>query len=89
MKQELAIKIAILAERFATDSTWYVTTMLKLLSIGGGSNANGVGFISNEVWERIVQIVVNNDDLHKKTAKMIINLMKNHLEIHNLPCRNI
>ncbi|CCG21187.1 hypothetical protein CORT_0A08010 [Candida orthopsilosis Co 90-125] len=76
MKQELAIKIAILAERFATDSTWYVTTMLKLLSIGGGSNANGVGFISNEVWERIVQIVVNNDDLHKKTAKMIINLMK-------------
>ncbi|KAI5958399.1 hypothetical protein CANMA_004243 [Candida margitis] len=76
MKQELAIKIAVLAERFATDSTWYVTTMLKLLSIGGGSNANGVGFISNEVWERIVQIVVNNDDLHKKTSKMIINLMK-------------
>lgn len=76
MKQELAIKIAVLAEQFATDSTWYVTTTLKLLSIGGGSNANGVGFISNEVWERIVQIVVNNDDLHKKTAKMIINLMK-------------
>ncbi|KAI5958090.1 hypothetical protein KGF57_002898 [Candida theae] len=76
IKHELAIKIAVLAERFATDSTWYVTTMLKLLSIGGGTNSNGVGFISNEVWERIVQIVVNNDDLHKKTTKMIINLMK-------------
>ncbi|CAI5756650.1 unnamed protein product [Candida verbasci] len=78
LKSELAIKITILAEKFATDSTWYVTTMLKLLSIGGGSTSNGVGFISNEVWERIVQIVVNNEDLQKKTcSKIIIKLLKN------------
>ena len=66
LKSELAIKIAVMAEKFATDSTWYVTTMLKLLSIGGGSNSNGVGFMSNEVWERIVQIVVNNESLQKR-----------------------
>lgn len=76
LKSELAIKIAVMAEKFATDSTWYVTTMLKLLSIGGGSNSNGIGFMTNEVWERIVQIVVNNEDLQKKTCKMLINLLK-------------
>lgn len=76
LKPELAIKIAVLAEKFATDSTWYVTTMLRLLSIGTGSNSNGVSYISNEVWERIVQIVVNNEDLQEKTCKLIIGLLK-------------
>ncbi|KAK6201448.1 armadillo-type protein [Scheffersomyces amazonensis] len=79
LKSELGIKIAVLAERFATDSTWYVTTMLKLLSIGGGYNSNGVSYIGNEVWERIVQIIVNNEDLQQKTCKLIINLLKNPL----------
>lgn len=76
LKPELAIKIAVLAEKFATDSTWYVTTMLKLLSISGGVNSNGTNYIGNEVWERIVQIIVNNEDLQKKTSKLIINLLK-------------
>ncbi|RCK63987.1 AP-2 complex subunit alpha [Candida viswanathii] len=76
LKSELAIKIAVMAEKFATDSTWYVTTMLKLLSIGGGSNSNGIGFMTNEVWERIVQIVVNNGDLQKKACKLLINLLR-------------
>ncbi|CAK9435562.1 uncharacterized protein LODBEIA_P02890 [Lodderomyces beijingensis] len=76
LKSELSVKVAVLAETFATDSTWYVTTMLKLLSIGGGANSNGVGFIDNEIWERIVQIVVNNDDLQKKSCRIIINLLK-------------
>ncbi|KAI5963251.1 uncharacterized protein KGF55_003043 [Candida pseudojiufengensis] len=81
MKQELAIKIAVLAEQFATDSIWYVTTMLKLLSTGGESS-NGVGFIGSEVWERIVQIVVNNDTMQKQTCKIIINLMKRPFNNH-------
>lgn len=76
MKSELSVKIAVLAENFATDSTWYVSTILKLLSIGGGSNANGSSFIDKEIWERIVQIIVNNDDLQKKACKIIINLIK-------------
>ncbi|EMG45557.1 APL3 AP-2 complex subunit alpha [Candida maltosa Xu316] len=76
LKSEIAIKIAVMAEKYATDSTWYVTTMLKLLSIGGGSNSNGIGFMSNEVWERIVQIIVNNEDLQKKTCKLIVNLLR-------------
>ena len=84
LKSELAIKIAVMAEKFATDSTWYVTTMLKLLSIGGGSNSNGVGFMSNEVWERIVQIVVNNESLQKKTCKLLINLLRRPFDQRNV-----
>lgn len=83
IKPDLAIKIAILTENFAVDSTWYVTTMLKLLSIGEGCNLNGVSFISNEVWERIVQIIINNVELQLKSCKLIINLLKNCLSNNN------
>ncbi|KAK6462336.1 adaptin N terminal region-domain-containing protein [Scheffersomyces coipomensis] len=83
LKSELAIKIAILSEKFATDSTWYVTTMLKLLSISGGSNSNGISYIGNEVWERIIQIIVNNESLQKKSGKLIINLLRNPLVLSN------
>lgn len=79
LRSEIAIKIAVLAERFATDSTWYVTTMLKLLSIGGG-NSNGTSYISNEVWERIVQIIVNNESLQLKSCKLIIELLQDPLQ---------
>lgn len=78
LRSEIAIKIAVLAERFATDSTWYVTTMLKLLSIGGG-NSQGTSYISNEVWERIVQIIVNNESLQLKSCKLIIELLEDPL----------
>lgn len=76
LKQDLAVKISILTENFAQDSTWYVATMLKLLSIGGGFNSNGTGYISDEVWERIVTIIINNADLQPKSCKLIISLLK-------------
>lgn len=86
IRSEIAIKIAILAEKFATDSTWYVNTMLKLLSIGGGSTGSSSGnsysavnYTGNEIWERIVQIIVNNEDLQVKSCRSIINLLKKPL----------
>lgn len=89
LRSEVAVKVAVLSERFATDSTWYVTIMLRLLSIGGsgtsgssaGSPAGSSGtassnYIGSEVWERIVQIIVNNESLQKRSCKLIINLLK-------------
>lgn len=73
LKSELAIKVAVLAERFATDSSWYVTCILKLLSLGSGSNSN---YIGNEVWERVIQIVVNNEELQAKSCRSLIGLLK-------------
>lgn len=75
---EIAVKVAILAEKFATDSTWYVTTMLRLLSVDT-SHTSGVGAVGNEVWERIVQIIVNNESLQAKSCKLIISLLKKPL----------
>lgn len=90
IRSEIAIKIAILAEKFATDSTWYVSTMLKLLSIGGGTISGGnnnsfgsVNYTGNEIWERIVQIIVNNEDLQEKSCRLIINLLKKPLHSHH------
>lgn len=78
LKAEIAVKVAVLAEQFATDSIWYVSTMLRLLALGGqSSKTTGVTNSSNvEVWERITQIVVNNEDLHTKASKYIINLLR-------------
>lgn len=79
LKLDISVKIAVLAERFATDSIWYISTMLRLLSIGGKTSRTDhqdrLGS-SGEVWERIVQIVVNNADLQKKACKLIINLLR-------------
>lgn len=78
LKADIAVKIAVLAEQFATDSIWYVSTMLRLLSLGGqSSKTTGITNRSNvEVWERITQIVVNNEDLHTKASKYIVNLLR-------------
>lgn len=74
LKAELSIKVAVLAEKFATNSTWYVSTMLRLLSLTGGSS-QGSNYVGDEVWERIVQIIVNNEDLHVTSCILIINLL--------------
>lgn len=80
LKVDISVKVAVLAEKYATDSIWYVSTMLRLLLIGGKSSKTnaGLGDISSagEVWERIVQIIVNNEDLQKKACKYIVNLLK-------------
>lgn len=83
LKSDISVKVAVLAERFASDPIWYVTTMLKLLSIGGKTARAGTGSVdhdnlsSGEVWERIVQIIVNNEELQRKSCKYIMNLLRN------------
>lgn len=54
IREELVLKIAILAEKYATDLEWYVDVMLSLISQSGD-------FATPEIWYRIVQIVTNAD----------------------------
>ena len=56
------LKIAILAEKFAEDYTWYVDTILNLIRLAGD-------YISEEVWYRIIQIVINRQDVQGYAAK--------------------
>ncbi|KAL7506324.1 hypothetical protein ACHAXN_003634 [Cyclotella atomus] len=53
IREEMVLKIAILAEKYATDLRWYVDTILKLITISGD-------YVSDSIWHRVVQIVTNH-----------------------------
>ena len=63
IREELVLKIAILAEKFAVDFLWYVNTILNLIRVGGD-------FVSEEVWHRVIQIVINREDIQGYAAKL-------------------
>lgn len=56
--------MAILAEKYAVDYTWYVDTILNLIRIAGD-------YVSEEVWYRVIQIVINRDDVQGYAAKTV------------------
>ena len=53
IREEMVLKIAILAEKYSTDLRWYVDTILKLISISGDH-------VPDSIWHRVVQIVTNH-----------------------------
>lgn len=69
IRSEMVIRIAVLVEKYATEYQWYVDISLKLLSIAGSH-------VSDEVWQRVVQIVVNNENLQAYSVKNILNYLK-------------
>ncbi|KAL0087458.1 adaptin N terminal region-domain-containing protein [Phycomyces blakesleeanus] len=68
MREEMVLKIAILAEKFATAYSWYVDIILQLISTAGEQ-------VGEEVWFRVVQIVTNNDELQEYAAKTVLNYL--------------
>lgn len=75
LQSDIAIKVALIAEKFATDLTWYVATMLKLLSLNASGVSADLGVNGSEIWERVVQVTVNNEELTIKACKYIVNLL--------------
>ncbi|GAO46139.1 hypothetical protein G7K_0378-t1 [Saitoella complicata NRRL Y-17804] len=69
IREEMVLKIAILTEKFATDATWYIDITLQLLSFAGD-------YVSDEVWERVVQIVTNNEELQEYAAMTVLQHLK-------------
>ena len=55
IREQMVLKIAILAEKYSKDLKWYVDTILKLISLSGDH-------VSDSIWHRVVQIVTNNRD---------------------------
>lgn len=49
IKEELALKIAILAEKFAPDLTWYIDVIIRLMTKSGD-------YITDDIWWRVCQI---------------------------------
>lgn len=58
LREEMVLKIAILTEKFALEYTWYVDTILKLMSTAGD-------YVGDEVWYRVVQIITNTEELQE------------------------
>lgn len=78
LKSEITIKISVLAERFAKDPLWFVNTMLELIEISGAN-------LNESIWERIVQIVVNNENLQPFTCKQLMKKATNNHTVMTEP----
>jgi len=55
IKEQMVLKIAVLAEKYAANMRWYVDTILQLISIAGDE-------VSPAIWHRVIVMVTNNPD---------------------------
>ncbi|KAG9711697.1 Adaptor protein complex AP-2 alpha subunit, partial [Aureobasidium melanogenum] len=69
IREEMVLKIAILTEKYATDIQWYVDISLRLIAMAGDH-------VSDEVWQRIIMIVTNNDELQVYAASNILEYLR-------------
>lgn len=69
IREEMVLKIAILTEKYATEYQWYVDISLRLISMAGDH-------VSDEVWQRVIQIVTNNEELQVYAAQNILQHIK-------------
>ncbi|RAK97993.1 AP-2 complex subunit alpha [Aspergillus ibericus CBS 121593] len=69
IREEMVLKVAILTEKYATDAQWYIDMTLKLLSLAGDH-------VNDEVWQRVIQIVTNNEELQAYAAHNLLGYMK-------------
>ncbi|SPO05679.1 related to alpha-adaptin C [Cephalotrichum gorgonifer] len=69
IREEMVLKIAILTEKYATDVQWYVDISLRLIGMAGDH-------VSDEVWQRVIQIVTNNEELQVYAAQNALQYVK-------------
>ena len=69
IREELVLKIAILAERFAPNVRWYVDASMDLIERAGEH-------VSEDIWHRVIQLVTNNDDMKEYAANKVIEALK-------------
>jgi AP-2 complex subunit alpha len=69
IKDDLILKIAILAEKFADNLYWYVDVIVRMINSSGD-------FVTEDIWFRIVQIIIGftkepNTELQRYAAQKI------------------
>lgn len=69
IREEIVLKAAILAEKYAKNLRWYVDTVLQLITIAGSE-------VPDDVWHRVVQIVTNKEELQKYTAEVMFRALE-------------
>jgi AP-2 complex subunit alpha len=48
--EEMVLKVAILAEKFAPNLSWYIDVIIKLIEYAGD-------YVDEDLWFRVAQIV--------------------------------
>ncbi|PNW74645.1 hypothetical protein CHLRE_12g488850v5 [Chlamydomonas reinhardtii] len=79
VREELVLKIAILAEKFAPSMQWYMDVVLQLLERSGD-------FVSDEIWHRAVQLVTNNPSMQEYAARNVAESLKRGAAHESLVC---
>ncbi|KAJ2359693.1 hypothetical protein H4S02_012174, partial [Coemansia sp. RSA 2611] len=69
LREEMALKVAILTEKYATEYSWYVDVMMRLVSLAGDH-------MGDEVWHRIVQVILGNEELQLYACKIALQTLK-------------
>ena len=60
-------------------TTWYVDTVLNLIRLAGD-------YVSEEVWYRIVQVVINTQEVQEYAAKTCFEVRKKNKTKHSCVC---
>lgn len=83
LKDDIALKVAILAEKYATDYNWYIDVCLKMLELAGD-------YVSEDIIYRFVQIIIGfenqdaNPQLQFYACEKIIKLLDKEFVYENL-----
>ncbi|GLI58947.1 hypothetical protein VaNZ11_000735 [Volvox africanus] len=79
VREELVLKIAILAEKYAPSMQWYMDVVLQLLERSGD-------FVSDEIWHRAVQMVTNNPAMQEYAARNVAEALKRGAAHESMVC---
>ena len=69
LREDLVLKVAIVAEKYAPNLRWYVDTILTLIDNAGDS-------VSDDIWHRVVQIMTNDKDLQPYAAERLFRTLQ-------------
>ena len=72
-RQDLVLMIAVIAEKFCTDYTWYVEVMSTVITQAGDE-------VPTDIWQRLCHVVVNNEVVQKQAAETFLKALnaQNH-----------
>lgn len=70
VREELATKTAMLAERFSSNKAWYIDVMLDLLRIAGED-------VPDDIWHRVIRVVLScSEDVQAYAARTCLRALK-------------
>jgi AP-2 complex subunit alpha len=69
IRGELVLKSAIVAEKCVHDLSWYVSAMMRLITIARDE-------VSDDVWHRVAQIITNHREVQEHAATVLFDAIQ-------------